>query len=107
MEHIGKAIALDPGNLQLYDHLYNIAAPSKQFDQALSLLEFYIPRFYNQLMNKNYAYFGIMAKQEERVINTLRSVDLTRHFAEGSAKYAEEKRIREQLIAKLKQGLQE
>ncbi|MFC1778301.1 O-antigen ligase family protein [Pseudomonadota bacterium] len=36
MEHIGKAIALDPGNLQLYDHLNSIAAPSKQFDQALS-----------------------------------------------------------------------
>ena len=101
MEHIGKAIALDPANLSLYEDLKRIALPAKQFDQALSYYEYYIPRFYNQKMNEDYAYIGKQAKQEERVINTLGSIDLSKQFTPGSAEIKAAEQNLEQLIEEL------
>lgn len=105
MEHIGKAIALDPANLQLYENMKSIASLTKQFDKALSYYEYYIPRFLNQKINEDYAYIGKQARQEERVINTLGRIDLTRRYTLGSAEYGAEKKKLEQLIEDLQQTL--
>ena len=104
MEHIGKAIALDPGNLQLYEYLRDIAFPAEKFAQALTYYEYYIPRFHNQRMNEEYAYIGKRAKQEGRVINTLAGFDLTREFTAGSAEYNAARKRLDQLVDELQRG---
>jgi hypothetical protein len=101
IEHIGKAIALDPANLQLYEDLKNIALPAKQFDKALTYYEYYIPRFFNQKMNQDYARIGMQAQQAERVINTLARIDLSRKFTPGSAEYSAAKKTLAKLIEDL------
>ncbi len=98
MEHIGKAIAQDPGNLQLYEYLKGIALPAEQFDEALTYYEYYIPRFFNQKVNEDYAYIGKQAEQEERVINTLSGIDLSRKFTPESAEYDAAKKRLDQLL---------
>ncbi|MFC1778369.1 O-antigen ligase family protein [Pseudomonadota bacterium] len=105
MEHIGKAIALDPGNLQLYEYLRGIAFPAEKFAQALTYYEYYIPRFYNQRMNEEYAYIGKKTKQEERVINTLSRIDLSRKFAPGSGEYTAARKRIDELLDDLQRGL--
>jgi len=105
MEHIGKAIALDPANLQLFEQLKSIALPARQFDQALSYYEYYIPRFFNQQIHEDYAYFGMQANQQERVINTLSSIDLTRRFTPGSSEYETAKKKLDLLIEELQSSM--
>jgi len=104
MEHIGKAIAQDPGNLQLYEYLKGIALPAEQFEEALTYYEYYIPRFFNQKVNEDYAYIGKQAKQEERVINTLSGIDLSRKFTPGSAEYNAARKRLDQLVDDLQRG---
>ena len=105
MEHIGKAIELNPDDLQLYEYIKSFTLPTKQFNQALTYFEYYIPRFYNQKMNEDYAHIGKQAKQEERVIDILASIDLSRKYSLGSVEYAAEKKKLEQLIEDLQQDL--
>ena len=105
IEHIGKAIALNPDDLQLYEDLKSIALPTRQFDKMLSYYEYYIPRFYNQKMNEEYVYLGRQDNQQERVINVLGSIDLTRRFTPGSSEYNAAEKSLKQLIESLKRNL--
>lgn len=101
IEHIGKAIALDPANIQLYEYLKSFTLPTEQFDLALSYYEYYIPRFFNPKMNGDYASLGKQANQRGRVMGNLRRIDLARHFTLGSAEYEEANNKFEQLIEDL------
>jgi tetratricopeptide (TPR) repeat protein len=105
IKHIGKAIALNPDDLQLYEDLKSIALPTRQFEEMLSYYEYYIPRFYNQKMNEEYAYLGRQDNQQERVINVLSSFDLARRFTPGSSEYSAAEKKLEQLIESLKRSL--
>ena len=87
MGHIGKAIELDPGNLQLYKYLDGIALPAGKFEEAMTYYEFYVPRFYNENMIQDYAYLGQQANLEQRAIDTLGRIDLSVRFAPGTAQY--------------------
>jgi len=98
MEHLGKAIALDPANEQLYESLKGIGLPNQYHDQMLTCYEYFIPRFFNQKINQEYAYVGQQAKQEERVINTLGRIDLSRNFTPDSSEYEQAQKDLQQLI---------
>jgi len=104
IDHIRKAISLNPDDLQLYQNLKNIALPAEQFDKMFSIYEYYVPRFYNQKMNEEYAYLGRQTNQQKRVIDVLGSIDLTKRFKSGSSEYSAAEKSLKQLITGLQRN---
>ena len=105
LEHIGKAIALNPDDLELYEDLKRIVLPTKQFDKALNYYEYYIPRFYNQKMNMDYVYLGTQTNQQQRVIDNLSRIDLSRKFAPDSSEFKAAEKNLSQSINQLQRSL--
>ncbi len=104
IEHIGKAIELDPANLVLFEYMKSITVPAREYEKAMTIYEFYISRFFNQKVNEDYAYFAKQAKMEDRAVDRLTDIDLSRHLKKGSDEYDKAEKSLSELIQRLKSG---